>query len=172
MRCTKTNDKENKKPVVHQYLSSFVLKNWINGPLKQAFIIVPIPTTDQIPAPDAVQIHLNLHYIIRYITNKVCNVSDKYHIDNGTRTNAGSCLKEYNYITSWTFLPFSIYILDSKSVQGVTFQALHRLSHRMWSIHNSLIHLRNFLYGSIHFHKSYQGSIPVIWHGYTLIHSI
>lgn len=46
------------------------------------------------------QIHLNLHYIIRYITNKVCNVSDKYHIDNGTRTNAGSCLKEYNYITS------------------------------------------------------------------------
>ena len=23
------------------------------------------------------QIHLNLHYIIRYITNKVCNVSDK-----------------------------------------------------------------------------------------------
>ena len=45
----------------------------------------------------AVQIHLNLHYIIRYITNKVCNVSDKYHIDNGTRTNAGSCLKEYNY---------------------------------------------------------------------------
>lgn len=25
----------------------------------------------------AVQIHLNLHYIIRYITNKVCNVSDK-----------------------------------------------------------------------------------------------
>ena len=43
------------------------------------------------------QIHLNLHYIIRYITNKVCNVSDKYHIDNGTRTNAGSCLKEYNY---------------------------------------------------------------------------
>ena len=46
------------------------------------------------------QIHLNLHYIIRYITNKVCNVSDKYHIDNGTRTNAESCLKEYNYITS------------------------------------------------------------------------
>ena len=46
------------------------------------------------------QIHLNLHYIIRYITNKVCNVSDKYHIDNGTSTNAGSCLKEYNYITS------------------------------------------------------------------------
>lgn len=43
------------------------------------------------------QIHLNLHYIIRYITNKVCNVSDKYHIDNGPRTNAGSCLKEYNY---------------------------------------------------------------------------
>ena len=67
MRCTKTNDKENKKPVVHQYLSSFVLKNWINGPLKQAFIIVPIPTTDQIPAPDAVAdssesaLHHSLH---------------------------------------------------------------------------------------------------------------
>ena len=133
----------------------------------------------------AVQIHLNLHYIIRYITNKVCNVSDKYHIDNGPRTNAGSCLKKIqltrmialtsnchvpklhpinpliprfialngstpncesrkkdthnpiNNIPSTIppvlfvfvmnlifppelFLPFSIYILDSKSVQGVT----------------------------------------------------
>ena len=28
MRCTKTNDKENKKPVVHQYLSR--VKDWIN----------------------------------------------------------------------------------------------------------------------------------------------
>ena len=27
MRCTKTNDKENKKPVVHQYLSR--VKDWL-----------------------------------------------------------------------------------------------------------------------------------------------
>ena len=47
MRCTKTNDKENKKPVVHQYLSR--VKDWlclidahILGELFSFFIIVSL----------------------------------------------------------------------------------------------------------------------------------
>ena len=57
------------------------------------------------------QIHLNLHYIIRYITNKVCNVSDKYHIDNGTRISLCQIVFSFQFLLPNLSFDFTLLLL-------------------------------------------------------------